>query len=68
MKENMLNLLAIVAGVIVVSIGVWYMRCEEVKNFNNGYCIECGTKYEAINHSHGRTYYECPSCYFGCYH
>ena len=41
---------------------------SEDKSFNNGYCIQCGTKYEAITHRNGDTYYECPNCYYGTWH
>lgn len=41
----------------------------ETHNFNNGYCINCGAKYEAISRSrNGQTYYECPNCYYGTYY
>lgn len=36
--------------------------------WNDGYCINCGTKYEAISRSGAETYYECPNCRFGLYY
>ena len=41
---------------------------SEVKSFNNGYCTQCGTKYEAVTRRNGQTYYECPNCYLGIWH
>ena len=37
-------------------------------SFNNGICPQCNTKYEAIQHKNGDTYYECPNCYFGTWY
>jgi len=41
---------------------------SQEKAFNNGYCIKCNTKMNAIEHHRGNTYYECPNCYFGTWH
>ena len=41
---------------------------DREKTFNSGYCIQCNTKMEAIEHHRGSTYYECPNCYFGTWH
>ena len=49
---------------VICGIG---LKCEN-DNFNNGYCIKCGTKYEAITHKNSQTYYECPNCHFRCWY
>ena len=36
----------------------------ENKQWNNGYCLRCGTPYQAISYSHGSTRYECPKCHY----
>lgn len=37
--------------------------CED-SNWNDGYCIECGTKYECIGRSRTGEYdYCCPNCF-----
>ena len=41
-----------------------YMFNVENKQWNNGYCINCGTPYQAISYSHGGTRYECPNCHY----
>lgn len=59
--------------IMIITITLFSAICTlglttESESFNNGYCIECGTKYEAITHRNGHTYYECPNCYFGIWH
>lgn len=41
----------------------------EDMNWNNGYCTECGTKYQAIGktRSGASTYYSCPNCFHESY-
>lgn len=61
-------IIIIAVFVFVISFITIVAECRNNQdNFNNGYCIKCGTKYEAISHQ-GKTYYECPNCYFGCWH
>lgn len=63
-KMNLVMIL-IVFGAIFISI---FISTIEETNFNNGFCIQCGTKYEAISRTNnGQTYYECPNCYYGTY-
>lgn len=46
----------------------FFMYQDQGKYFNHGFCIKCGTKYEAVDRTWiGTTYYECPECYYGCY-
>ena len=57
--------------IVVVTIAIFSIICglgleSENYNFNNGYCVRCGAKYEAITHKNNQTYYECPNCHFGC--
>lgn len=57
-------LIIILTGIIfflIASIGF----SNQEKTFNNGYCPHCNIKYEAIEYSHGETYYECPNCRVG---
>lgn len=59
--------------IVVITIIIFSVICgiglkSENDNFNNGYCVECGTKYEAISHKNSQTYYECPKCHFGCWY
>lgn len=50
------------------SLFIYGGMSSEDKSFNNGYCVQCGTKYEAITRRNGNTYYECPNCYYGTWH
>lgn len=50
------------------SLFVYVGMSSENKNFNNGYCVQCGTKYEAITRRNGQTYYECPNCHCGTWY
>lgn len=57
----------------IISIAIFSVICAcglkcEYDNFNNGYCIKCDTKYEAITYRHGETYYECSNCHYGCWY
>lgn len=54
----------IIVNIIFIGICFGGLRSERI-NFNNGYCIRCGAKYQAIQHQRNQTYYECPECYFG---
>lgn len=59
--------------IVIITIAIFSIICGlELKsdnyNFNNGYCVQCGTKYEAITHKNSQTYYECPNCHFGCWY
>lgn len=60
-------------AIITIFIFVFFLfiyvgMSSENKNFNNGYCVQCGTKYEAITRRNGQTYYECPNCHCGTWH
>lgn len=60
-------------AIITIFIFVFFLfiyggMSSENKSFNNGYCVQCGTKYEAITYRNGNTYYECPNCYYGTWH
>lgn len=65
-KPKLLARALIALTIVSLFVGVVFLgnrNCE--KNFNNGYCLQCGTKYQAIEHKNYMTYYECPECYFG---
>lgn len=65
MKKILLTILLVILFFTVI-FGLCYF---ESYLFNNGFCINCGEKYVAVSRSkNGQTYYECPSCYFDCYH
>lgn len=65
MKRKLLIFLGVVCFIGLLFL----MSFWESSQWNNGYCINCGTKYEAISRTHnGQTYYECPNCYYGCYY
>ena len=52
--------------IIVLIIALFY---NNYQLWNDGYCIKCGTKYEAISRGNGsETYYECPNCRFGLWY
>lgn len=40
----------------------------EERDFNNGICPQCDTKYQAIQRRNSSTYYECPNCFFGTWY
>lgn len=59
----------------VLVFGFIFLICafgynSEDRNWNDGYCVECGTKYECIGVS--RTsheyYYSCPNCFHKANH
>lgn len=54
--------------IFAFSLFIYVGMSSENKSFNNGYCVQCGMKYEAITHRNGNTYYECPNCYYGTWH
>ena len=67
--ESKIEKFAITAMFIFAfSLFIYVGMSSEDKSFNNGYCIQCGTKYEAITRRNGNTYYECPNCYYGTWH
>ena len=41
-----------------------FMFYIENKQWNNGYCLKCGTPYQAIGYYKGSTRYECPECHY----
>lgn len=57
-------LLIVVAAAIVIG-AVTYLRWEEEKDWNNGYC-ECGGHWvyeQAVGHAYGTSYlYKCDEC------
>lgn len=58
---------------IILSIIIWsgfitLGLYSDKTNFNDGYCVKCGTKYDAITHKDGKTYYECPNCHYGVWY
>lgn len=68
-EESIKAKLAIITiSIFVFSLFIYVGMSFEDKSFNNGYCIRCGTKYEAITHRNGQTYYECPNCYYRVWH
>ncbi len=50
--------------IIICTIIFTVILKETDREWNNGYCINCGTPYQAISHSRGSTRYECPKCHF----
>lgn len=54
--------------IIIFSFSITLDLYSDKTNFNDGYCVECGTKYDAITHKQGQTYYECPNCHYGVWH
>lgn len=63
--KKIYKILIISLSIITVSLFTMIGMKSEINNFNNGYCIRCGTKYEIVTHKNSQTYYECPDCYFG---
>lgn len=64
-KEITISVTIMLACVIASTAFMVHAANLENRNFNDGYCIQCGIKYEALTHYYGATYYECPNCYFG---
>lgn len=54
--------------IIIFSFSITLDLYRNKTNFNDGYCVECGTKYEAITHKQSQTYYECPNCHYGVWY
>lgn len=54
--------------IIIFSFSITLDLYRDKTNFNDGYCVECGTKYDAITHKQGQTYYKCPNCHYGVWH
>ena len=59
-----ITILSIIALSFFITLGLY----SDKTNFNDGYCVECGTKYDAITHKQGQTYYECPNCHYGIWY
>lgn len=53
--------------IVAILAGLMLIPGDE-SEFNNGYCIKCGAKYEAIDHRNNQTYYECPECHYGTWY
>lgn len=63
--DNILLIVLVVAILIVLEIlDLDISR----KNFNNGYCPNCNTKYVAVTKYGGSTYYECFNCRKGVWY
>ena len=62
------KVISIIAIFILSFLFVYAGISGQEKDFNNGYCIKCNTKMQAIEHHRANTYYECPNCYFGTWH
>lgn len=63
----------IVVGITIIILSIACTAAlkkenNNFNNFNNGYCVECETEYEAITHKNNQTYYECPKCHYGCWY
>lgn len=57
----------VMIGVAIVAL-VGLMLVGEVRNFNHGVCVNCGTAYKAIDTTrHGQTVYICPNCHHKAY-
>ena len=62
-----MKIIVIILAILMISIcicGILIARYSEKKNYNNGICPKCGTKYKeskAIQLSGERDYY-CPNC------
>lgn len=67
-KTTFQKVIMTLISVVICSI-IWIFSFNMSNSaFNNGYCIECGTKYEAVTRNNNQTYYECPNCHFGCWY
>lgn len=53
----------VMCGLIFLFVAIGYSGQD--KNWNNGYCIECGTKYECVGKSRSTSeyFYSCPNCF-----
>lgn len=67
-ESKIAEFITITMFIFVFSLLIYVGMSSEDKSFNNGYCIQCGTKYEAITRRNGNTYYECPNCYYGTWY
>lgn len=67
-KEKLAIITISIFCIFLISCFGMSFESKSFKSFNNGYCIQCGTKYEAITYRNGQTYYECPNCYYGTWH
>lgn len=66
--SKLIRVFVITASVIACAFLCVLYLIKNHENFNNGYCIKCGTQYVAVNHRYAATYYECPNCYFGVWY
>ena len=55
-----LSSLALIVVCTFAFAGMFYLTNKE---WNNGVCVNCGDKYQAISYYKGSTHYECPSCH-----
>lgn len=62
------KIMIVIATIVIFSVICGIGLKSENDNFNSGFCVGCGTKYEAITHENNQTYYECPNCHFGCWY
>lgn len=57
----------LITSIILIAFGTFIftvMIVEEENQWNNGYCVNCETQYQAISYYRGNTRYECPSCHY----
>lgn len=50
--------------IIIFTFVFAFMFQKEDTEWNGGYCIRCGTAYQAISYNRGSTRYECPNCHY----
>lgn len=67
-KHKLSKFLCTSLMILVFTLFAYGGISSELTSFNNGYCIRCGTKYQALTHRDSQTYYECPNCHYGVWH
>lgn len=60
-KKFKTKTIPIVISIILVLLGALILIAERYE-WNNGYCIECGTKYVPNGHDRITAYWICPNC------
>ena len=65
-KKLFVEILMLIAIFLFCGFG----SSQEDKNWNGGYCVECGTKYECIGKSRTSAEYDysCPNCFHKATH
>lgn len=63
MKNYIVTVIAAIGLLVLLGLGmVSCVNWTSSSKWNDGICVECGTRYELRGASRGLKYYACPNC------